>query len=170
MHRFRTTLFIVCSLLLACRREEPNPELRDPIYLNLVQKTGELKSKREDSIKKLEELRKGVEKTAATTLERKLAEKDLKVALQNLEKLEQEYNYATIRTERRRVETRKSYRIAFGQNQTWPDPSEHEAYLANQRMRTASRRWDDHVPKLADRIPKPADSTKKKKEKPPEEE
>jgi len=59
--------------------------------------------------------------------------------------------YYRIRSQRRKVEGRRSYRIAFEKGQDWPNPKEYQSYLVNKRLREASRNWSARVPKMVDR-------------------
>jgi hypothetical protein len=160
------TILVMGSL--GCKRRDPNPELRDPIFKFLTEQLGGLKTELENEVKKIEEAEKVYAKTAPLTYERKVALRDLEAARRRAAALRQEKEYIEIRTERRRVEGRRDYSIAFAADQEWPDPKEFEHFLAHQRLRTAPRKWDARVPKLNDRIlaawPKPDPKAKEKAE------
>lgn len=156
--------------ILGCKSEEPNPELRDPIYKFLLEKQSQLKSALEGEIKKVEEAEIALEKTDPLTPERKAAIRDLQLAKKRRDRMVQEKLYLDIRAERRRVEGRRDYKIAFHADKPWPDPAEFEHFQTNMRLRTAPRQWDARVPKLQDRILKawPPPSAVAKKEAAPE--
>jgi len=153
MLRIRLILMTTLALLtLGCRREDPYPELHDPIYKFLKDQTNSLKSSVESETKKIEELEKAVAKTQPLTHARKLAIRDLESTKRRIASLNQEMDYLTIRTERRRVEARRDYKIAFLSHKDWPDPKEFDHFMTQHRLRKASRHWDARVPKLQDRI------------------
>ena len=140
--------------LTACRSEDPTPEIRDPIYQSLLKELA-------DAEKALEELKKSKEVAArkmasasAQTMDLKDAEKEYWKAEKQLDGLSSAVTYLKIRTERRRIESRVSYRKAFKAEKEadWPNKSEYEGYLTNRRLREASLNWNRRVPKLQDRI------------------
>ncbi len=148
----RLILMISLLLVAACRRENTNPELIDPIYRFLQTEVSTLKGAAEEEKKKIGEAESAYKKTDALTHERKLAVKDLEAAKRSLSKILQDQVYMTIRLERRRVEGRRDYKAAFKAEKSWPDPSEYQQFLTQHRLRTASRQWEGRVPRLHDRI------------------
>lgn len=164
--RFTLVLFIA-TLICGCKSEDPEPQLRDPIFKVLSDQASQAKSAYDSQIKKVEDAAKALEKTDANTLDRKLAIRDLASSTLAAKRLAQDMEYYRIRAERRRLEARKSYKIAFNKDQDWPNPAEFEAYQASKRLREAPRSWDHRVPKLNDRILAawPKVDPKKKKEK-----
>jgi hypothetical protein len=159
---------ILIMSTLACKRRDPNPEFRDPIYRFLLEQSTGLKSSLESEFKKVEEAEKAYAKTEPLTHERKLALRDLESSRRLIAIAHQQIDYLDIRTERRRVESRRSYKIAFDADKDWPDPKEFEYFMAEHRLRTAPRKWDARVPRLQDRIlaawPKPDPKAKKQEE------
>jgi hypothetical protein len=152
MQCFRLILLICTLMVLGCKRENPNPELIDPIYKFLVEQNSALKSSLEGEKKKLEEGIKALEKTLVNTPERKIAIRDNQSTKGRIARLEQEYKYSEIRKERRRVEVRRDYKIAFNADKPWPNPQEFDDFMTQHRLRNASRNWNARVPRLQDRI------------------
>jgi len=140
-------LFILFVSIQGCRQEDANPELSDPIYLDLVKELNTLKSTKEDIEKKIIAAEKELSKSAPRTIDRKNAENELKRQLTQLGVIDQQHEYYKIRTERRRVEGRRSYRIAFEKKEEWPDPKEFDAYKTNKKLYYASKNWNERVPK-----------------------
>jgi len=162
-------LAVISISLSACRSEDPNPELRDPIYKALTDELGAaekgLEAAKVTKIQKYKELGQAEDRS----IEKKNLEKEYWQAVKQVDSLNTAVNYLKIRSKRRRVETRRSYREAFKANKedSWPDPSEYSGYLTNRRLREASLNWSRRVPKLRDRMPS-SDETSKAQEKPKE--
>lgn len=167
----RSKLILMVSLtliIMGCKREDPRPEARDPIYKFLQAEYSTLKGAAEVERKKIEEAEKAYAKTEALTHERKLAQRDLEASRRRLAKIEQDKAYIEIRAERRRVEARRDYKLAFlaDKEKDWPNPKEFDHFMTQNRLRTAPRQWDARVPKLHDRVlaawPKPDPKEKQK--------
>jgi hypothetical protein len=140
-------LSILVLTMLGCRTEESNPEMRDLIYQDLMKELQARVTLVDESQKKVEAAEKALEKTKPRTIDRLNATSDLEKEKIMLERLTQSAEYFKIRAERRRVEGRRDYKIAFRSNKDWPDPKEYEAYLVNKRLNLVSKNWNDRVPK-----------------------
>lgn len=170
--KMKCVMLILCLLTLAgCKSEDPNPELSDPIYKFLVDQGNTLRPALETERKKLEESESALSKMDVNTAERKQEQKNIQHSRELITRLQQEVDYNEIRRERRRVESRRSYKIAYSKGEIWPKPEEFDHFMTQQRLRSASLDWGKRVPKLQDRInaawPKP-DSKAKKAEKEPQ--
>ena len=135
--------------LFGCRKEEPNPEILDPVYQDLAKELAGLKSAKDEAEKAVEAAQKAVNKAPTRTMERRESEDDLHKAEGNLARLTQVVAFYELRVERRRVEARRDYKIAFAAEKPWPDPKEFEAYVINKRLSRASKNWADRVPKFS---------------------
>jgi hypothetical protein len=151
---------LMAILITGCRHEEPNPELIDPIYSDLNKDYLGISAAREESEKNLEGFKKDLEKAPARTLEKRNAEEDIQKEQNRLDRLTQLEEYFKIRVERRKVEARRDYKLAFIDNKNWPDPKEYEAYMVNKHLVHASKNWNDRVPKLS--TANPADEAPEK--------
>lgn len=142
-------------LLSGCRSEDPNPELRDPIYQDLKKEAAATEKAYEDSKKAKVAAYEKLQAAPARTIELKDAEREYWKAVKLVDSLETASKYLNIRAERRRIEARASYKKAFnaGKEGEWPDKSEYSGYLTNKRLREAPLNWSKRVPKLQDRIP-----------------
>jgi hypothetical protein len=130
-----------------CKQENQNPENSDPIYLDLLKETRAFESSVADLEKKVEDATKELSKTEPRTLDRKNAQRELDKQVGLLSKSKEMLEFFKIRTERRRVEGRRAYKIAFKENRNWPDKKEIEAYQINKKLLYSSKNWNDRVPK-----------------------
>lgn len=162
MTRSLQLLFCVFLLLTGCKHEEPNPELLDPIYSDLVKQQGDDEGKLAAEQKALAGARDSYEGAEPNTLDLKNAQRQIERNQRNILKLEQKVRFDKIRVGRRLAEDHLNYHKAFLAGKDWPDKEEYPKYLVNQRLLTAPRDWDARVPKLFNR--KPAAKAEKKKE------
>ncbi len=153
-HRFLTilTTLVLLTTLLGCKSEDPNPELKDPIYSDLKKRTEEAEKAAASSKAEIEALELALSKSAPITLEKKNIEKDLQKTRREYSRASQEQRYFRIRMERRQVEDKINYRRALASEKPWPDPEEYKKYLKNIELRQINRNWNARVPKLQDRL------------------
>jgi len=73
MIRFKPQLILLLLLLglAGCRKEDPNPELLDPIYADLERRATEMQKNLDEEVKKQEDLHKTLEKSEPNTIELK---------------------------------------------------------------------------------------------------
>lgn len=142
-------IFIFILAILGCKREDKNPELRDPIYSDLQSEKRTLEQMKEDSQKKIESITKELAKTQPRTLDRKNAVNDIAKENIKLNKLTELIEYYEIRIQQRFNEARRSYREAFliDKENEWPSKAEFEAYKVNKRLVRTSKNWNDRVPR-----------------------
>jgi len=141
------SLSILIMTIQACKRPDKNPEVRDPIYQDILKERAAITSIIEDLKKKIAESEKDYAKSQPRTMDRKNALNEKEKFQYQLTRAEEMKEFYDIRAERRRVETRREYRISFDKDLPWPNKSEYEAYLINKRLVHASRNWDARVPK-----------------------
>ncbi|MCB0361458.1 MAG: hypothetical protein KDD35_01970 [Bdellovibrionales bacterium] len=139
------TPFLLVTILFGCKKMDPNPELKDPIYKDLSSIHKELEKTVIELEKNLEENFKELDQAGADGMDLKVARKKITETRQKLRKSIQLRDYTKIRMERRRVEGRRSYRIAFEKGEEWPDPKEFQQYLTHKRLRDAPRVWPTRV-------------------------
>lgn len=164
MRRF----FMVCSIafitivsLSGCEKEDPNPELRDPIWKDLSEQAAHYEKQKEENKAKLKELREKLQKVEPNSMDLKDVRRDLAKTEKALLGAEQLSRYYRIRADRRKVEDKISAREALAQGKEWPDKREYSDYLVNKRLHEISLNWNSRVPKLQDRlVRKPAKAEK----------
>lgn len=140
-------LICVSMAMLACNHEDPNPELRDPIYQDFAKQRAAYEKAVEDGQKTLETAIKGLESTEARTLDRKISNRAVEKAKDAITLATQKAEYYKIRAELRKAYGRREYKIAFKEGKPWPDPAEFEAYKVNKALVEADRSWSSRVPK-----------------------
>lgn len=137
----------------ACKKEDPNPELSDPIFKDLEARAAAYTRNVDESKAKIPPLEEQISKAEPRSIDLKNLQKELskeKIKLLNSEQLARYYK---IRAERRRLTGRLAYKKAFAADKPWPDPREYSDYLVNIRLQEANRNWAARVPKLQDRMP-----------------
>jgi hypothetical protein len=172
-----TLIFLVClcTQLLGCKKEDPNPELMDPIYSDLLKRATDSQKAFDEATAKLVTLQENLEKAEPNSIDVKDIQKEIaKTEAQKL-RASQESLYFKIRSERRKFEDRIEYKKALAKDQPWPDKHEYSDYLVNIRLREINPNWGARVPKLQDRMtasapPKKAEAAGGEKAEAPKEE
>ncbi len=154
----RSILQLVMTLtlslaLMGCKKEDPNPELIDPIWKDLSARHAAYQKNYEESKAKILVIEEALAKAEARTIEIKNSQMELSKEKLKLMNAEQLARYYRIRAERRKLTARISYKKAFTEQRPWPDPREYSDYLVNTRLQEANRNWAARVPKLQDRLP-----------------
>lgn len=153
MKRFIPAIaLVILTLLTGCSKEDPHPELKDPIYLDLKKRADELSKSKEESAVKIKGLLESLDKAEPNSIERKDIERDLAKSRTLATVIEQQATYYRIRSERRRIEGRMAYKKAFQEKKPWPDAGEYSDYLVNRRLNEVNLNWNSRVPKLQDRL------------------
>ena len=141
------TLGIILMSLVGCSSEDPNPELKDPIYKDLLSEYKKHEKLLEDAEKNLKVVEAEMEAVEPRSLDRKIKNREYQKTLKQIVKLRQRKEFFRIKSELRRVYGRKAYRIAYQNKEEWPDPQEFEDYNTNKRLRAAPKNWSHRVPK-----------------------
>lgn len=143
-------LFLCLFLLFltGCKKEHPNPEQLDPIYKAVSTEHSDTQKALDDEAKTLEQLTKDLEKAQKGTMDYVTAEKLHKNSKERLRKLVQKEKYLKIRVERRKVEGRRQYKLAFERSEVWPNPEEFKQYELSKKLQSVDLNWNKRVPKL----------------------
>ena len=96
----------------------------------------------------LDNLKLGRKEVAVRSLQKKINYRETKKSTVKVLEYSQRLKYLEIRTNRRKVEARRSYRLAFKADKPWPDSNEYKKYVTHKRLRSAPRNWNYRVPKL----------------------
>ena len=152
-------LGILVSLgLLACKKPNPNPELLDPIYidLGLEFKTADGDVKAEE--KAIEDLKKQITALPPRDTSRGPMTRELYKRERHLVQLKQKAQYFEIRQQQRKDFDQISYLKAFEADKPWPDAAEIAEYKRLKKLTSAPLSWDTRVPKATQYQKKSADS------------
>jgi len=136
-------------IMVSCKKKEnPSPELMDPIYLDLI-KVHKTKAKElEEEQKSTKTLLTDLKSTFPRSPQRKSAQKALSVNRKKIRQMKQKVKYLDIRKKHRRIIARRDYRRAFYNHKVWPDPKDYASYQTNKRLKSVNMNWQSRVPKL----------------------
>jgi hypothetical protein len=154
--------------LSGCSQEDPNPELKDPIYTDLSKRAADYQKQADDATVKVKNLRESLDNAEPNTIDVKDIRKDLLKTQVELTGTSQLAHYYKIRADRRKVVDKIEYRKALQSKAVWPDPHEYSDYLVNIRLNEIDLNWGKRVPKLQDRISKYNDPKRETASKPKE--
>lgn len=129
-------LFLLIPLLGACeKKQDPNPELRDPIYADYKAELGIAEQGLAAEKKTLEGHEAELKEVIPQSGQIKFAQKRVYESREKITKLEQRKLYFELKIKARLTEARKAYRTAFSKGEEWPDPKEHEEYKVASKLR-----------------------------------
>lgn len=160
--RIYLLLFIIGSLALSgCKKPDPHPELKDPIFLDLQRELGEAQKAVDAEKANLEEHKKNLQSAVPQTGQIKYAQKRYNDSVALISKLQQMVKYWEVRLDTRQSDARKQYLEAYNKEKPWPDPKEWEEYQSIQKMQHIQKTWSvqNRINELGlNKKPKPASS------------
>jgi len=136
------TLFFLISVLVACDKPNPTPEVGDPIYNDLLKEAADVNNQLKSAEKELEGFQKDAAAVLPQTGQIKYAEKRVYETSARIEKLKQMKQYWELRAETRKEWSRRNYLAAFKAKKPWPDPAEYEQYQLQRKLELAPRQWN----------------------------
>jgi hypothetical protein len=152
--------FLMLLATAGCKKPHPNPEQLDPIYGDFIKEVAQA----DKSIKEEEDQIKSVEAKLAALQPRDILRGSLSRELSGRKKrlvgLQERRLYFETRAEKRKAHAQREYLAAFEKDEPWPDPEEFSAYLAVKKLQSASRNWDDRVPRLKNSRSAPPEAEK----------
>jgi len=133
-----------------CNRPDPNPELKDPIYLDIQKELQDAKREVENQEKQVEEFKKVLAGVVPQTGQIKFAQKRFEESTAKLKKDQQMLRYWLIRLEDRRLESKKLYSVAFAKDKPWPNQQEWLDYKTTRTAQLKPKLWslDDRFREL----------------------
>lgn len=141
------TLVLFTLIASGCNRANPTPEVLDPIYADLVQRSVLAKAAAEGAKEEAKKLREELEKLPARDITRRKTQEDIGKQDSRHNVAEQEALYYEIRAEQRKQYARTEYMKAFEKNEPWPDPNDFETYKLQRKLRDAPREWSSKIEK-----------------------
>lgn len=142
-----TTLAVFTMVSIGCSRPNPTPELTDPIFSDLSQRSAVAKAAAESKKGEIKKLREELDALPARDLARKKTQEDITNKEHLMLAAEQEALYFEIRANQRKAYARDEYLKAFDKGQPWPDPKDFETYKLQRKLRDAPREWGSKIPK-----------------------
>jgi len=135
-----------------CKSNDPNPELKDPIYIDIKSELEEMNKQLGIAEKFLVNAYKEEKNAELGSSELATIRRDIRAEKIKIESIRQSIRYTEIRLERRKLEARLAYAKAFKSDKEWPDKKEYKAYLAHKELVEAPESWNERVPRLQMRI------------------
>lgn len=137
-------LLLLIPLLGACeKKQDPHPELRDPIYSDLKAELALVEQGLTAEKKTLEGHEAELKDVVPQSGQIKFAQKRIYESRDKITKLEQRKTYFELKINARVSEARKAYRAAFKKGEDWPDPKEFEEYkIAGKLRRDGIAGWN----------------------------
>lgn len=135
-------LLVLFLFLTSCKKEDPNPELRDLIYQDIVAQEGDNQKTLADVEKKIEEAKKAVLDSKPQTGEVKRNTKKV-FELENLRgKLKQQETFWKIRKFKRLKYIRRAKPTYNEEDWASKSKIEFEQYMSEKKLRQAKNSWD----------------------------
>jgi LAS superfamily LD-carboxypeptidase LdcB len=145
--KFFLLLFISSFVFMGCRKPDPQPELRDPIYLSIQKELKEAQA----SLKAIEAEHKdntnNLDKIEPYTRQSKTFWQKYWSSEKKLRKAQQMVDFYNLHLINRKYAARDSYIRAFNSKNegNWPNPNQYQRYLTNKRLKEAPRKWDSEA-------------------------
>ena len=135
-------LFIVFSMM-GCDKKDPNPELSDEIYKDLLSELDIAKKRVSDEESQFARVKKEFEIVVPQTGQIKYAQKRVFESEQNLTSYKQQAKYFEIKLEQRKLFVRERYLESFQKNgRKWPDEEEIKDYKLRLKLQRAKLDWN----------------------------
>lgn len=164
----RIVLFAIILLIQAgCKQAIENPELADPIYSDLLSQMNAAKNTAASEEKSIKDLKEQISNLKPRDPNRGALMREMAAHENALVQAHQQQTYFEIRSGQRKEYDQNAYQDAFDHDKPWPNPEEIDEYKKTKKLLTASRNWEDRVPKTT-RYNKAQSGNEEKKEKPAE--
>jgi len=160
---FVQTLILSTALLTACSRPEPNPEIRDPIYGELLSQKAVAEKAVVDAEKDLDAAKKELEKARPQTGEYGTARNKYFGAQRDLHRAQQNAAFRAERARLRKIQAKSEYLDDFfGPKKGWPDPGEYSRFKQEEKNAKRPRKWSEVLAERLDSQKLAAQSAKPK--------
>lgn len=128
--------------LLGCNKPNPNPELADPIYLDLNSQAQSVQRELEVAKKTFEGHKKELATVTPQSGAIKYAQKRYFESETKIQILEQKKKYLELKALSRKQYSQREYTKAFKDGKAWPTLEEVEAYKTYQQFVENPKGWD----------------------------
>ena len=133
---------IFTLLLVSCTKHDPNPELKDPIYLDIKSQMALAEKSLAEANAKIKEFNDGLASALPQTGQTKTLQRKVFYHEKQRDLLLQQIKYWLIRSEDRAKQVRIDYAKSLNGGPPWPNPKEFEVYLSEKKLRLAKIEWD----------------------------
>jgi hypothetical protein len=140
-------LLLLIILTASCDKPIQNPETIDPIFSDLELERKSAAAAADTEKAAIADLEKDINSAPPRDPGKKKAMRDREARLKNLVQLKQKALYFEIRLEQRRRFDEIDYLKAYEKKEPWPNPTEFPEYKSSKKLETASRNWEERVPK-----------------------
>jgi hypothetical protein len=134
-------LSILTVFSVGCNKPNPNPELLDPVYLDIEKDRKAFEANIVSIKEEVEGHKKNLNAVEPHTGQIHYARKRLYEAEMILQRNIQQEKYLRVRLQSRKDEVFLKYMKAFKDKAPWPDPKEYADYLSLKSMRAAPPQW-----------------------------
>ncbi len=131
----------ILLIVAGCDKPNPNPELSDPIYMDIQKQLRASQAQLTAETKTLQEAKSELLRVVPQTGQIKFAQKRVYDAQAYLLKTQQQVQYFEIRLKSRFDYSRTSYHKAYQKKKEWPDPGEYKDYKTQLRLDAAPKQW-----------------------------
>ncbi len=128
-------------LQISCNRKDPNPEVRDPLYLELQAKLKEAEQELAAAQAQYAEAEANLAKVTPQTGQIKYASKRLWSSAERIIKLQQIVRYFEIKIESQKWRAKEEYLISYYKKTPWPNEKPREDFRAMYKARQIERNW-----------------------------
>ena len=135
---------ILAMVFMGCRKPDPTPEIRDPIYLDIQSQLKAAQGEVKSAMTEFKENEANLEKIEPYTRQSKTFWQKYWASQKKLRKAEQKLHFLNLHLINRKYEARNSYIRAYNikAEADWPSSSQFRRYKLNKRLKNAPRTWD----------------------------
>lgn len=140
---FFKVLILVGALYLqvGCHSKDPNPELKDPLFIELQGKMKEAEQELQAAQAAHTEALANLQKVTPQTGQIKYAMKRVNDSKDRIVKTQQQIKYLEIKIESQKWRAKESYLAAFYNHTPWPSQDEVEEFRTMYKARQTERNW-----------------------------
>jgi hypothetical protein len=130
-----------CLMVSGCRHQDKNPQLKDPIYNQIVKDSDAIISQIAAAKVEVEKSKANYDSAPIRTGQQQDAADDYFESKNRLEKLIEHLRYLSLAGEHRIKEDHEEYAKAFEKAEPWPNPQAYSDFLIDQKLQNAPKEW-----------------------------
>ncbi len=132
---------ILFLILSSCQKFDESPELKDPIYQDILKQADDEKKSGDALRKTLVASEKDAREAKEKKGELRIAKKKIEEISLNIVKAQQRGASQEFRALKRKAYARQQYKLAFSRGEPWPQASEFLQYQEFKAAQSRSRLW-----------------------------